>query len=224
MDRWITTDRTTVPASDTELTLAQRGNDFAIRITGQQGELMNSRRHHSEDKLAEFGCARLRATANARVLVGGLGMGFTLAAVLKTVMPSAEVVVAELVPAVVEWNKGPLGECAGRPAEDPRTHIHVGDVAEQIKQQPAAFDAILLDVDNGPDPMTHADNEWLYSLPGLQRIYEALRPGGIVAIWSAQANEAFTLRLKKTGFDVQVRTVRERPGKGSRHKIFLAQK
>ena len=140
------------------------------------------------------------------------------------VAASAEVVVAELVPAVVEWNRGLLGQCAGRPVEDPRTHIHLGDVAEQITQSAAAFDAILLDVDNGPDPMTHADNEWLYSLPGLQRIYEALRPEGIVAIWSAGADEAFTIRLKKTGFDVQVRTVRARPGKGSRHKLFIARK
>ena len=224
MDRWTTIERTTVPASDTELTLLQRGDDFAIRVAGHQGDLMNSRRHHSEDMLAEFGCARLSATENARVLVGGLGMGFTLAAVLKTVAASAEVVVAELVPAVVDWNRGPLGQCAGQPVTDHRTRIHLGDVAEQIKERATAFDAILLDVDNGPDPMTHSDNEWLYSLPGLQRIYEALRPAGIVAIWSAGADDAFTLRLRKTGFAVQVRTVRARPGKGSRHKIFVAQK
>lgn len=224
MDRWITTERTTIPASDKELTLSQRGDDFAIRIAGQQGNLMSSRMHHSEDMLAEFGCARLSATQNARILVGGLGMGFTLAAVLKTVRASAEVVVAELVPAVVEWNKGPLGQCAGRPMDDQRTRIHIGDVAEQIKQRAVAFDAILLDVDNGPDPMTHSDNEWLYSIPGLQRIYEALRPQGIVAIWSAGADEAFRIRLRKTGFNVQVRTVRARPGKGSRHKIFVAQR
>lgn len=224
MNRWITLARTTVPASNTELTLAQCDADFAIRIAGQPGDLMNSRQHHSEDKLAEFACARLSATANARILVGGLGMGFTLAAALKTVAASAQVVVAELVPAVVEWNRGALGECAGRPLEDSRTRIHPGDVADVIRQRPAAFDAILLDVDNGPDPYTHSDNEWLYSLPGLQRLYEALRPGGIAAIWSAQADDAFTIRLRKTGFDVQVRTVRARPGKGSRHKIFVAQK
>lgn len=224
MDRWTTLERTTIPASNKELSLLQRGDDFAIRIAGEQGDLMNSRQHHSEDMLAELGCARLSATDNARVLVGGLGMGFTLAAVLKTVTASAEVVVAELVPAVVEWNKGPLGECAGRPVDDQRTHIHIGDVAEQIKQGATAFDAILLDVDNGPDPMTHSDNEWLYSLAGLQYIYEALRPEGIVAIWSAGDDEAFRMRLNKTGFKVQVRTVRARPGKGSRHKIFMAQK
>ena len=224
MDRWIIIESTTVPASDTELTLSQCNGDFAIRISGVPGDLMNSRRHHSEDMLAEFACTRLSAIENAQILVGGLGMGFTLAATLKTVGVSAEVTVAELVPAVVEWNRGPLGQCAGRPIEDGRTRVHLGDVTDLLKQRADKFDAILLDVDNGPDPMTHADNEWLYSLAGLQRIYETLRPEGIVAIWSARADQAFTNRLKKIGFGVQLRTVRARPGKGSRHKIFVAQK
>jgi spermidine synthase len=144
--------------------------------------------------------------------------------VLKTVGVSAEVIVAELVPAVVEWNRGLLGRCAGRPIEDGRTRVHLGDVADLIKQRADKFDAILLDVDNGPEPMTHSDNEWLYSRAGLKRIYEKLGPEGIVAIWSARADQAFTNRLKKTGFNVQLRTVRARPGKGSRHKIFAAQK
>ncbi len=217
-------DSTTVPASDTELTLLQSDGDFAIRITGQPGDLMNSRRHHSEDVLAELACTRLSAVENARILVGGLGMGFTLAAALKAVGPSAEVVVAELVPAVVEWNRGPLGQCAERPLEDDRTHVHLSDVADLLKHRAEPFDAILLDVDNGPEAMTHSENEWLYSLPGLQRIYEKLRPEGIVTIWSARADQAFTDRLRKTGFDVELRTVRARPGKGSRHTIFVAQK
>jgi spermidine synthase len=224
MNRWITIESTTVPASDTELTLWQCNDDFAIRVSGQPGDLMNSRRHHSEDALAELACTRLSAVENARILVGGLGMGFTLAAVLKTVGLSAEVIVAELVPAVVEWNRGLLGLCAGQPIEDGRTHLHLGDVAELLKQREDKFDAILLDVDNGPEPVTHCDNEWLYSLAGLKRIYEKLRPEGIVAIWSAKADDAFMKRLEKTGFNVQLRTVRARPGKGSRHKIFVAQK
>ena len=224
MDRWIKIESTTVPASDTELTLLQRNDDFAIRVSGMPGDLMNSRRHHSEDALAEFACTRLSAIENARILVGGLGMGFTLAAVLKTVGVSAEVVVAELVPAVVEWNRGLLGRCAGRPIEDGRTRIHLGDVADLLKQRTDKFDAILLDVDNGPEPMTHSDNKWLYSTAGLKDLYEKLRPEGIVTIWSVQANQAFTRRLKKTGFNVQLRTVRARPGKGSRHTIFVAQK
>ena len=185
---------------------------------------MNSRMHHSEDALAELACSRLRSTDNARVLVGGLGMGFTLAAALRTVPESAEVIVAELVPAVVEWNRGALGQCAGRPVDDARTRVHVGDVADLLQHRENQFDAILLDVDNGPEAMTHSDNEWLYSTAGLKQIYETLRPEGIVAIWSARADQLFTSRLKKTGFNVKLRTVRARPGKGSRHTIFVAQK
>lgn len=257
MDHWITIDSSTIPGSDIELTLSQRNDDFAIRIAGVPGDLMNSRMHHSEDELAKLGCSRLSTVENARVLVGGLGMGFTLAAVLKTVGTSAKVTVAELVPAVVEWNRGPLGQCAGRPIEDQRTRVQLCDVADLLRQQLVKqqlvkqqlvkqklvkqklvkqqlikqpiepqdqFDAILLDVDNGPEAMTHSDNEWLYTLVGLKSIYEKLRPEGIVAIWSARANPIFTKRLKKTGFNVQERTVRVRPGKGSRHTIFVAQK
>ncbi len=224
MDRWITIGSTTIPGSDTELTLSQCNDDFAIRIAGVPGDLMNSRLHHSEDALAEFACTRLSASESAQILVGGLGMGFTLAAVLKAVEVSARVIVAELVPAVVEWNQGPLGKCAGRPIEDDRTHVHLGDVADLLKQPAGKFDAILLDVDNGPEPMTHSDNEWLYSPAGLKRIYEKLQPEGIVTIWSARADQVFTKRLKKTGFKVQLRTVRARPGKGSRYTIFVAQK
>ena len=224
MDRWITIESTTIPGSDTELALSQCNGDFAIRISGVPGDLMNSRMHHSEDALAEFACSRLSAIENAKILVGGLGMGFTLAAVLKTVGVSAEVIVAELVPAVVEWNRSLLGRCAGRPIEDGRTRVHLGDVADLLKQRADKFDAILLDVDNGPEPMTHSDNEWLYSLVGLERIYEKLRPDGIVSIWSARADQVFAKRLKKAGFRVQLRTVRARPGKGSRHTIYVAQK
>jgi len=224
MDQWTTIGGTTIPGSDTELTLSQRNDDFAIRIAGVPGDLMNSRTHHSEEALAELACSRLSTVENARVLVGGLGMGFTLAAALRTVTDSAEVTVAELVPTVVKWNRGPLGLCAGRPVDDARTKIHLGDVAELLKQQEKKFDAILLDVDNGPEAMTASDNEWLYSLRGLKQIYQQLRPEGIVAIWSARADQLFTSRLKKTGFNVKLHTVRARPGKGSRHTIFVAQK
>ncbi len=224
MDPWITIDSATVPGSDTELTLSQRNDDFAIRVSGVPGDLMNSRTHHSEEALAELACTRLSTVENTRILVGGLGMGFTLAAALRIVPGSAEVIVAELVPDVVEWNRGPLGQCAGRPIEDGRTRVHLGDVADLLKHQPEKFDAILLDVDNGPEAMTYSDNEWLYSPGGLKIIYEKLRPEGIVAIWSARADQLFTNRLKKTGFNAQLRTVRARPGKGSRHTIFVAQK
>jgi spermidine synthase len=224
MDSWKTIASTTVPGSEAALTLSQRNDDFAIRVAGVPGDLMNSRTHHSEEALAELACTRLRTSENARILIGGLGMGFTLAAALKAVPESAEVIVAELVPAVVEWNRGLLGQCAGRPLADGRTRVHLGDVADLIKHQAEPFDAILLDVDNGPEAMTAAINEWLYSRRGLGKIFENLRPEGIVTIWSARADQLFTIRLKKTGFNVQLRTVRARPGKGSRHTIFVAQK
>jgi spermidine synthase len=224
MDPWIKIASAPVPGSDTQLTLSQRNDDFAIRLSGLPGDLMNSRMHHSEEALAELACARLGTLENARILIGGLGMGFTLAAALRSVPGSAEVIVAELVPDVVEWNRGALGQCAGRPMEDSRTRVHLGDVADLLKHQPMKFDAILLDVDNGPEAMTAADNEWLYSRGGLKTIYEKLRPEGIVTFWSVRGDQLFTSRLKKAGFNVQLRTVRARPGKGSRHTIFVAQK
>jgi spermidine synthase len=151
-------------------------------------------------------------------------MGFTLAAALRSLPQSAEVIVAELVPGVVDWNRGPLGHCAWRPVDDARTRVHPGDVADLIKRPAGKFDAILLDVDNGPEAMTAADNEWLYASAGLRQVYAALRPEGVAAIWSARADQQFASRLRKTGFRVQQRTVRARPGKGSRHTIFLARK
>jgi len=178
MDPWQTIASTTVPGSDTELTLLQRNDDFAIRIAGVPGDLMNSRTHHSEEALAELACTRLSTVENARILVGGLGMGFTLASVLKTVAGSAEVIVAELVPAVVEWNRGLLGQCAGSPIDDDRTRVHLGDVAELIKNQAEKFDAILLDVDNGPEAMTASANEWLYSTRGVTNNIRKTPPRG----------------------------------------------
>jgi spermidine synthase len=224
MDPWTQIDSAPVPGSDAELTLLQRDDDFAIRISDVQGDLMNSRMYHSEEVLAELGCNRLGAIENARVLVGGLGMGFTLAATLRIVPASAEVIVAELVPKVVEWNQGPLGLCAGRPTDDARARIHQGDVVAYLKHPKKKFDAILLDVDNGPEAMTASANGWLYTRGGLKTIYEKLRPEGIVAIWSVRADHVFTGKLKKTGFKVQAHTVRARPGKGSRHTVFVAQK
>ena len=224
MTPWTVLSIAKIPNNGGELKLSRRGEEFSIKLSGVRGELMNSRVHGSEEALAELGCAHLNAVDNARVLVGGLGMGFTLAAALKAVLPSAQVTVAELIPEVVEWNQGPLGECAGQPLLDPRTHIHIVDVAKLLAEGTADFDAILLDVDNGPEGITHDDNNWLYSQPGLQAIYAKLRPEGMLAIWSAGADSLFTIRLKKARFNVTTRTVRARPGKGSRHTIFLAQK
>ena len=211
-----------IPNNGGELSLTQRGNDFSIHLKGVRGELMNSRVHSSELALAELGCAHLQGVKNTRVLVGGLGMGFTMAATLKASSQSSEVLVAELVPEVVEWNKGPLGEAAGRPLDDKRVQLHVGDVAELFKTKQTTYDAILLDVDNGPEGFTNTDNNNLYSLESLCDIQQTLRAGGMLAIWSAWHDQKFTQLLKKTGFDVDVKTVRAHKGKGSRHTIYLA--
>lgn len=213
-----------IPNNGGELRLTQRENDFSIRLKGVGGELMNSRVHSSELALAELGCAHIQEMQNAKVVVGGMGMGFTLAAALKAVSIDSSVVVAELVPEVIEWNKGPLGECAGRPLDDDRVLIHLGDVAELFTTKQASYDAVLLDVDNGPESFTQADNSRLYSAESLQAIRLALKPGGMLAIWSAWHDPKFTLQLKKASFKVQTKTVRAHKGKGSRHTIYLARR
>jgi spermidine synthase len=125
---------------------------------------------------------------------------------------------------VVEWNQGPLGECAGNPLLDPRVKVSVGDVADLLRDGTNTFDAVLLDVDNGPEGITQSNNDWLYATPGLEAAYKALKPEGMLAIWSAGSDSFFTIQLKKAGFKVEVRTVRARAGKGARHTIFMAQK
>lgn len=212
-----------IPDGGGELRLFREGPEFSIKIAGG-GELMHSRAHGSEDRLAEITCTRIAARPAPRVLIGGLGMGFTLAAALKHLGPTATVVVAELVPAVVEWNHGPLGEHAGRPLTDARASVEVGDVALVLQRERAAFDAILLDVDNGPQGLTHKRNDWLYSLPGLEAAMAALRPGGVLAIWSAGPDPLFTIRLKKARFRVEQVPVRAHGNKGARHLIWLAWK
>ncbi|MDG2045667.1 MAG: hypothetical protein P8J79_00505 [Halioglobus sp.] len=224
MNQWAVLGTADIPNNGGQLKLSRRGQDFSIRLSGIRGDLMNSREHGSEEALAELGCARLGHVDRARVLVGGLGMGFTLAAALKSLLPSAQVTVAELIPAVVDWNRGPLGECAGQPLQDVRTHVYIGDVARLLNESNQSFDAILLDVDNGPEGLTHCDNDWLYSVDGLNALYQSLDHEGTLAIWSAGPDPLFLVRLKKMGFHAAARTVRARPGKGSRHTIFLARK
>lgn len=213
-----------IPGDGGELTLNQRDGDFYIRLQGVHGELMSSRMYSSELALAELGCAHLQAKENAKVLVGGMGMGFTLSAALKATSRSAKIVVAELVPEIIEWNKGPLGECAGRPLKDLRVQIYLGDVAELFMDQQANYDAVLLDIDNGPEAFTHDDNDDLYSLESLNAIKESLHPQGVLAVWSSWHDPSFTKKLKKTGFKASYKTVRAHKGKGSKHTIYLAQK
>jgi len=213
-----------IPNNGGELRLTQRGNEFSISLKGIGGILMTSRVHGSEIALAELGCAHIQGKENTKVLVGGMGMGFTLAAALKVIGKSSKVMVAELVPDVIEWNKGPLGECADRPLNDNRVEVHLGDVAELFKIKQATYDAVLLDVDNGPESFTHADNHKLYSNESLQAIQQTLKPGGMLAIWSAWHDPKFPLHLKKACFKVETKTVRAHKGKGSRHTIYLAKK
>lgn len=218
---WELLDRAQVPGSGEELRLCRRGPEFSIRVAGC--ELMNSRLHGSEDALAELACARLAGRPSPRLLIGGLGMGYTTAAALQRLGADGRVVVAELVPAVVRWNQGPLAELAGRPLEDARVRVCVADVAQVLRDGRNSFDAILLDVDNGPEGLTRKDNDWLYGRAGLAAAFAALRPGGVLAVWSATANESFTGRLSQAGFTVEQVRVRARGARGGgRHTIWLA--
>lgn len=178
-----------------ELTLHRRDDEFSIRVGGQ--ELMTSRASESERELARLGCAGVRARPDARVLVGGLGMGFTLREALDLLRPSAAVVVSELIPAVVEWNREHLGPLAGHPLRDRRVELKVGDVVEALRPAARAYDAILLDVDNGPEAFTSEGNSRLYGGDGLQMCMRALRKGGCLAVWSVAASPAFERRLRQ---------------------------
>lgn len=214
-------DTARIPGEERELGLYQRGADYFIRIVGGQ-DLMNTRAHASEDALGALACRGLQTTPAARVLIGGLGMGFTLSAALTALAADAEVVVAEIVPGVVEWNRGVLGSFSGRPLDDPRTRLHTVDVTILLESERTGFDAIILDVDNGPDGLTRDSNEWLYSRAGLAVLFAALRPGGVLSIWSAGPDRAFTGRLRSAGFDVREEVVRAHAGKGARHVIWIA--
>jgi len=212
-----------IPGDSGELGLYQRGSDYFIKIVGGQ-DLMNTRAHASEDALGAIACAGLRGKPEARILIGGLGMGFTLTATLKALGADAEVVVAEIVPGVVEWNRGVLGSFAGRPLDDDRTRVHAVDVAVLLRKECLGFDAIVLDVDNGPDALTRASNQWLYSKAGLSVVFGVLRSGGALAIWCAGPDRKFTRRLREVGFVVEEVTVRAHAGKGARHVIWMARR
>lgn len=220
MKPWELLGRTTTPGGD-ELTLTRRDAEYVILANGKS--LMSSRMHGSEEALAALACRRLRAIEAPSVLVGGLGMGFTLRATLDLLPPDATVVVAELVPAVVEWNRGPLGHLAGHPLKDRRVALEIGDVATTLRSSPGRFDAVLLDVDNGPDAFTASRNAGLYDDLGLAAARRALTIGGVLAVWSAWEDRKFEQRLRYGGFTVEVQRVRGRLKKGGpRHTIFLA--
>lgn len=204
-----------------ELRLYRRGDDFIIVI--DRDELMSSRMSGSEEALAVMTCDRLRNPNAAHLLIGGYGMGFTLRAALAALGPDAKVTVAELVPAIIDWARGPMAHLAAGCLDDRRVELSIGDVATAISSATRRYDAILLDVDNGPDGLTHPANDRLYSASGLAAAKAALKPGGILAIWSAAPDVKFARRLSVSGFKVEEVGVRARSnGKGPRHVIWFA--
>ena len=203
-----------------ELKLMQRGSEFSIMVGAE--ELMNSRRGGSEVALATLACARLRDREAPRLLIGGLGMGFTLRAALGEVGAGARITVAELVPEVVSWARGPLAEVFQASLDDPRVDVVEGDVGALIAQAPSTFDAVLLDVDNGPGGLVRPGNDGLYGAPGLAAARRALRPGGVLAVWSASPSPSFVRRLRDAGFDVEEAGARSGARRGARHVVWLA--
>jgi spermidine synthase len=220
---WSLLDSADVPGGSEPLRLLRRGAEFSIRLG--QNELMNSRLGGSEQALATLVGARLAQCEQPRLLIGGLGMGFTLRAALGEVGSGAEIVVAELVPAVVAWARGPMAEVYGDSLSDPRLRIVERDVGDLIRAERGRYDAILLDVDNGPDGLSRSSNDALYDHAGLTAAHAALRPGGVLAVWSSGPDPAFSRRLRQSGFaveEVPVRAMGKRGG--ARHLIWLARR
>jgi spermidine synthase len=216
---WEVLGRTRTP-DGTELALIRHPSEYLILANGQS--LMSSRMHRSEDALAVLGCHRARTLTRPHVLVGGLGMGFTLRAALDILPPGARIVVAELVPAVLEWNHGPLGALAKHPLDDPRVRIQEGDVGATMRSSPGRFDAVLLDVDNGPAALTASSNAGLYDSEGVAVVRASLKPGGVLAVWSAKNDRRFEQRLRAGGFSVQTDRASSRLKKRLRHTVLVA--
>lgn len=206
-----------------ELKLFRRGADFMIVL--DRNELMSSRMSGSEEALALMTCERIEGRPSPHILIGGYGMGFTLRAALGKLRADATVTVVELVSEIIDWAREPMADLTAGCLDDPRVRLVMGDVAAAIREGRNSYDAILLDVDNGPDGLTRSDNDQLYSMRGLTAAMTALKPGGIVAIWSAAPDQAFSRRLRETGFAVDEVVVRARSnGKGPRHVIWFARK
>jgi len=219
---WQLLDSARIPGNNEDLRLYKRDKEYSIRVNGS--EVMNSRAHGSEDALADLACEAIAERPYPRVLIGGLGMGYTAAAALRRFGADCQVVVAELLPAVVQWNRGPLAELAGFPLQDPRVTVREADIALILKEEARAYDAILLDVDNGPRSLMRKDNIWLYTRAGLKASFAALRPPGVLAIWSAGPEETFTRRLCQSGFKANEVRVRARGHAGGWHTIWLARR
>ena len=218
---WSQIDSAPVPGGDGELRLMRRGTEFSIMLGPNQ--LMSSRLSGSEQALATVACGRLEALERPQLLIGGLGMGFTLRAALAVLGTKARVVVAELMPAVVAWARGPMADIFGDSLTDPRVSVREADVADLIRSSRSTFDAILLDVDNGPEALAREANNALYSVAGLRAGHAALRPGGVLAVWSSGPDLKFTNRLRDAGFEVDELKVRANATRGgARHVIWVA--
>jgi spermidine synthase len=218
---WLQIDSARVPGAEVELRLMRRGDEFSMKLG--PNELMNSRLSGSEEALATLTCRKLEAVKAPHLLIGGLGMGFTLRAALAVLGPEARITVAELVPAVIAWAEGPMADLFGDSLGDPRASILCADVVAVIGSRAGAFDAILLDVDNGPEGLIRKANDALYDLKGLQAIRRALRPNGVLAVWSSGPNAAFSKRLRDAGFavnEIAVRATTKRSG--AHHVIWFA--
>jgi spermidine synthase len=214
-------DTAPIPGGGGELRLIRRGDDFWIMLGANA--LMSTRLRGSEEALATLACERMAGRPRAAFLIGGLGMGFTLRAALGALGPDAEVTVSELVPAIIAWARGPMAHVHGGSLDDSRVRIALSDVGDLIAAARSSYDAILLDVDNGPDALSRETNDRLYDLEGLARAKAALKPAGLLAIWSAAPDPAFARRLGKAGFAVEEVTVRAHAGrKGAKHMIWLA--
>ena len=217
---WSLIDTARVPGGGDEMRLLRRGAEFSIMLG--TNPLMNSRLSGSEEALARLACERLRHRPQACVLIGGLGMGFTLRAALAQLGPQARIIVAELVPDVVRWARAPLAEIFEGSLDDPRVTVWEGDVGQLIRTGRSGYDAILLDVDNGPEGLTREVNDGLYGSAGLGAAHRALRPGGILAVWSTQPDRHFVERLRRTGFGVDEARVHAHGSRGPRHVVWLA--
>ena len=221
---WKLLDTAQTPGDGSELRLYERDNEFSIKVGNY--ELMNSRVYGSEDALGKLGCQKIAIHPRARVLIGGLGMGYTVRSALDELGDTAQVAVAELIPEVVQWNRGVLAGLAGHPLDDERVSVHEFDVAELIKTPEGGYNAILLDVDNGPQGLTVKENDWLYSPNGLDTTFAALKPKGVLAVWSSGPEAAFAKRLRRAGFEVEEVGLRARgKGKGGAHyTVYLAER
>ncbi|QPC85688.1 hypothetical protein GA830_02270 [Mesorhizobium sp. NBSH29] len=217
---WVELDSATTPDGTNRLRLKQRGHEFSIMLGNN--ELMNSRLSGSEEALAQLTCADL--SQSPKILIGGLGMGFTLRAALAKLGADADVVVAELLPEVLDWARGPMAEVFDGCLDDPRVRVEIADVATLINSDESSWDAILLDVDNGPEGLTVDANDRLYNGGGLSRARAALKPGGVLAVWSQGPDASFTRRLRQAGLTVEEHKVRANGKRGARHVIWTARK